>query len=43
MPDDFERRLALRQADQTRTDFALIESDLRAIYARFGRLFRDRE
>ena len=31
-------RLTLRQADQVRTDFAIIESDLEAIYARLARL-----
>jgi hypothetical protein len=38
MPDDPETPLALRQADQARIDFALIESDLEAIYARLVRL-----
>ena len=38
MPDDPESRLTLRQADQARTDFAIIESDLEAIYARPSRL-----
>ena len=33
-----ERSLALRQADQARTDFAIIESDLEAIYARLAGL-----
>jgi len=31
-------RLTLRLADQARTDFAIIESDLEAIYARRARL-----
>jgi hypothetical protein len=38
MPDVPETHLTLRQADQARTDFALIESDLEAIYARLVRL-----
>jgi hypothetical protein len=38
VPDDFEHRLTLRQADQARTDFAAIESDLEATYARLARL-----
>jgi hypothetical protein len=33
-----ESRLTLRQADQARTDFAAIESDLDAIMARLVRL-----
>jgi hypothetical protein len=33
-----ERELTLRQADQARTDFAAIESDLEAIYARLARM-----
>jgi hypothetical protein len=36
MPD--ENPLTLRQADQARTDFASIESDLDAIMARLARL-----
>jgi hypothetical protein len=36
MPD--ESPLTLRQADQARTDFAAIESDLEAIMARLTRL-----
>jgi hypothetical protein len=38
MPDDLEHRLTLRQADQARTDFAIIEDGLEAIYARVARL-----
>jgi hypothetical protein len=38
VPDDFEQRLTLRQADQARTDFATIEDELEAIYARVARL-----
>jgi len=38
MPDDLEHRLTLRQADQARTDFAALESDLEAIMARIARL-----
>jgi hypothetical protein len=38
VPDDFEHRLTLRQADQARTDFAIIEDDLEAIYARVAGL-----
>jgi hypothetical protein len=38
MPDDAEIRLTLRQADQARTDFAIIEDELEAIYARVARL-----
>jgi hypothetical protein len=33
-----ERTLTLRQADQARTDFALIESDLEFIAGRLSRL-----
>jgi hypothetical protein len=33
-----ERQPTLRQADQARTDFAAIESDLEAIYARLARM-----
>jgi hypothetical protein len=33
-----ESSLTLRQADQARTDFAIIERDLEAIYARLARL-----
>ena len=36
MPSDPERHLTLRQAGQARTDFAIIESDLEAIYARLA-------
>ena len=38
MPNDFERRLTLRQADQARTDFAIIEDDLEAIYVRLAKM-----
>jgi hypothetical protein len=38
VPDDPERHLTLRQADQARTDFAIIESDLEAIYLRLATL-----
>jgi hypothetical protein len=40
MPNDLgpERRLTLRQADQARTDFAIIEDDLEAIYARLAKI-----
>ena len=38
MPNDPERYLTLRQADQARTDFAIIEDELEAIYARVARL-----
>ena len=38
MPDMPEIRLTLRQADQARTAFAIIESDLEAIYARLAQL-----
>jgi hypothetical protein len=37
MPDE-DIRLALRTVDQARTDFAIIEDDLEAIYARLARL-----
>ena len=33
-----ERYLTLHQADQARTDFAIIEDQLEAIYARVARL-----
>jgi hypothetical protein len=33
VPDDPERRLTLRQADQAHTDFAIIESDLEILDA----------
>jgi hypothetical protein len=36
MPED--ARLALRQADQTRTDFAAIESDLEFLMQRISQL-----
>jgi hypothetical protein len=35
MPDE---HFTLRQADQARTDFAIIEDDLEAIHARLARL-----
>jgi hypothetical protein len=38
VPDDFEHHLTLSQADQARTDFAIIEDELEAIYARVTRL-----
>jgi hypothetical protein len=38
MPDNPETRLALRQADQARTDFALIESDLEFLMQQIARL-----
>jgi hypothetical protein len=38
MSEDAERYLTLRQADQARTDFAIIEDELEAIYARVARL-----
>jgi hypothetical protein len=39
MPDDEQRlQIALRQADQARTDFAAIESDLEMIMARLARV-----
>jgi hypothetical protein len=38
MPNDPERYLTLRQADQARTDFAIIEDELKAIYTRVARL-----
>ena len=37
MPDE-DIRLALRTADQARTDFAIIEDELEAIHARLARL-----
>jgi hypothetical protein len=37
MPDE-DIRLALRTADQARTDLAIIEDELEAIYARLARL-----
>jgi hypothetical protein len=37
MSDDPERYLSLRQTDQARTDFAIIEDRLEAIFARVGR------
>jgi hypothetical protein len=43
MPDDPERRLTLRQADQARTDFAAIESDLEFLMHQMAQLptYRD--
>jgi hypothetical protein len=38
MPDDPDRYLTLRQADQARTDFALIESDLEFLMQQTARL-----
>jgi hypothetical protein len=38
VPDDPESYLTLRQADQARTDFAIIETELEAIHARLARL-----
>ena len=39
MPNDLSpERLTLRQADQARTDFAIIEDDLEAIYARLAKI-----
>jgi hypothetical protein len=38
MPDDPEIRLALRQADQARTDVAAIESDLEFLMQQIARL-----
>jgi hypothetical protein len=38
VPDDPERRLTLRQADQARTDFAIIESDLEFLMQQIARL-----
>jgi hypothetical protein len=38
MPDEDTARLTLRQADQARTDFAIIEDELEAIHARLARL-----
>ena len=40
MPNDLgpEHRLTLRQADQARTNFAIIEDDLEAIYARLAKI-----
>ena len=39
--DDLKRHPALRQADQARTDFAVIETELAAIHARFARRGRN--
>jgi hypothetical protein len=36
VPDDPERHLTLRQADQARTDFAIIETGLESIHARLA-------
>jgi hypothetical protein len=39
MPNDLDpERFTLRQADQARTDFAIIEDDLEAIYARLAKM-----
>ena len=38
MPDDLENDLTLRQADQSRTDFALIEGDLEFLMQQIARL-----
>jgi hypothetical protein len=38
MPNDPEQRLTLRQADQARTDFAIIEDELEALLARLARM-----
>jgi hypothetical protein len=38
MPDDLEHRLTLRQADQARTDFAAIDSDLEFLMQRISQL-----
>jgi hypothetical protein len=38
MPDDPDTRLALRRADQARTDFALIEDELEALHPRRARM-----
>jgi hypothetical protein len=38
VPDDPETRLTLRQADQARTDFAAIESDLEFLMQRHPRV-----
>jgi hypothetical protein len=39
MPNDLgPERLTLRQADQARTDFAIIEDGLDAIYARLAKI-----
>ena len=38
MPNDPERHLTLRQADQARINFAAIESDLEFIMARLARM-----
>jgi hypothetical protein len=38
MSGEAERRLALRQADQARSDFAMIETELEAIHARLARM-----
>jgi hypothetical protein len=38
MSDGIERRLALREAGEARTDFAAIESDLEMIMARLARM-----
>jgi hypothetical protein len=39
MPNNLgPERFTLRQADQARTDFAIIEDDLEAIYARLAKI-----
>jgi hypothetical protein len=38
MPDTPETRVTLRQADQARTDFAIIETELEAIHAQLARM-----
>ena len=38
MPNDPKQRLTLRQADQARTDFAAIESDLEFLMQRIAQL-----
>jgi hypothetical protein len=36
VPDNTEQRLTLPQAEQARTDFAIIETELEAIHARLA-------
>ena len=43
MPNDPERYLTLRQADQARTDFAIIENDLEFLMQQIARLPGRRE
>ena len=38
LPDDLERRLTLRQADQARNDFAAILDDLEFVKGQLARL-----